>query len=118
VEYARRHGHFAPVVHSLQVFAFTAPGATLFPQYIGDVFIALTSALCKFLKGVHAGDTLYPALEMAQLARCQPSFLMETLVTTTSPEQKKAIVMKAFDTRRGRQPLEPNIEFALGLNAA
>ena len=40
VEYARRHGHIAPVVHGLQVFAFTAPGATLFPQYIGDVFVA------------------------------------------------------------------------------
>ena len=39
VEYARRHGHTAPVVHGLQVFAFTAPGATLFPQYIGDVFL-------------------------------------------------------------------------------
>src|SRR5258705_11891030 len=26
---ARRHGHTAPVVHGLQVFAFTAPGAPL-----------------------------------------------------------------------------------------
>ena len=43
VEYARSHGHTAPVVHGLQVLAFTAPGATLFPQYIGDVFIAFTS---------------------------------------------------------------------------
>jgi hypothetical protein len=33
------NGHTAPVVHGLQVLAFTAPGATLFPQYIGDVFI-------------------------------------------------------------------------------
>ena len=64
VEYARRHGHTAPVVHGLQVFAFTAPGATLFPQFIGDVFVAFTSASCKFLKEVHAGDTLYPALEI------------------------------------------------------
>jgi acyl dehydratase len=64
VEYARRHGHSAPVVHGLQVFAFTAPGATLFPQFIGDVFVAFTSASCKFLKEVHAGDTLYPALEI------------------------------------------------------
>jgi acyl dehydratase len=55
VEYARRHGHIAPVVHGLQVFAFTAPGATLFPQYIGDVFVAFTSASCKFLKEVHSG---------------------------------------------------------------
>jgi acyl dehydratase len=52
----------------LQVFAFTAPGATLFPQYIGDVFVAFTSASCKFLKEVHAGDTLYPALEIIALS--------------------------------------------------
>jgi hypothetical protein len=53
--------------HGLQVLAFTAPGATLFPQYIGDVFIAFTEASCKFLKEVHAGDTLYPALEIVAL---------------------------------------------------
>jgi acyl dehydratase len=67
VEYARRHGHTAPVVHGLQVLAFTAPGATLFPQYIGDVFIAFTDASCKFLKEVHTGDTLYSALEIVAL---------------------------------------------------
>src|ERR1700722_13721526 len=67
VEYARRHGHTAPVVHGLQVLAFTAPGATLFPQYIGDVFIAFTEASCKFLKEVHAEDTLYSALEIIAL---------------------------------------------------
>ena len=69
VEYARRHGHAAPVVHGLQVLAFTAPGATLFPQYIGDVFIAFTEASCKFLKEVHAGDTLYSAFEVVALTR-------------------------------------------------
>ena len=67
VEYARRHGHSAPVVHGLQVLAFTAPGATLFPQYIGDVFLAFTSASCRFLKEVHAGNTLYPQLEIIRL---------------------------------------------------
>jgi acyl dehydratase len=67
VEYARRHGHVAHVVHGLQVLAFTAPGATLLPQYIGDVFLAFTSASCKFLREVHAGDTLYPQLEIIKL---------------------------------------------------
>ena len=67
VEYARRHGHSAPVVHGLQVLAFTAPGATLFPQYIGNVFVAFTSASCRFLKEVHSGDTLYPQLEINKL---------------------------------------------------
>lgn len=66
-EWARRHGHSAPVVHGLQVLAFTAPGATLFPHVIGEVFIAFTELSCKFLGEVHAGDTLYPALEITEL---------------------------------------------------
>src|ERR1700740_1961628 len=81
VEYARRHGHIAPVVHGLQVFAFTAPGATLFPQYIGDVFVAFTSASCKFLKEVNAGDTLYPALEIIALTPQGDTGIVTTRVT-------------------------------------
>jgi MaoC like domain len=51
VEYARRHGHIAPVVHGLQVFAFTAPGATLFPQYIGDVFRGVYQCVMQIPQG-------------------------------------------------------------------
>jgi acyl dehydratase len=80
-EYARRHGHTAPVVHGLQVLAFTAPGATLFPQYIGDVFIAFTEASCKFLKEVHAGDTLYSALEIVALTPLGDSGQVTTRAT-------------------------------------
>ena len=65
--WAQKHGHKAPVVHGLQVLAFTAPGATLFPHFIGEVFISFASLSCKFLKEVHAGDTLYPALEIIKL---------------------------------------------------
>ena len=81
VEYARRHGHSAPVVHGLQVFAFTAPGATLFPQYIGDVFVAFTSASCSFLKEVHAGDTLYPQLEIIKLTTQGDAGIVTTRAT-------------------------------------
>lgn len=66
-EWARRHGHAGPVVHGLQVLAFTAPGATLFPHVIGEVFIAFTEVSCRFLGEVHAGDTLYPALQITDL---------------------------------------------------
>ncbi|CCA90737.1 MaoC family dehydratase [Novosphingobium sp. PP1Y] len=66
-QYARRFGHSAPVVHGLQVIAFTAPGATLLPHNFGSIFIAFTELSAKFLKEVHAGDTLYPALEIAAL---------------------------------------------------
>jgi acyl dehydratase len=67
VEYARAHGHPAPVVHGLQVLAFTAPGATLFPHYIGDIFIAFTSVSANFRAEVHAGDTLYSQLVITDL---------------------------------------------------
>src|SRR6201991_1193066 len=61
-EWARKHGHVAPVVHGLQVLAFTAPGATLFPHFIS--FLELS---CTFLAEVHSGDTLYPALTITGL---------------------------------------------------
>jgi acyl dehydratase len=66
-EWARAHGHPAPVVHGLQVLAFTAPGATLFPHVIGEVFIAFTGLTCTFHAEVHAGDTLYPQLTITGL---------------------------------------------------
>ncbi|MEU6497326.1 MaoC family dehydratase [Streptomyces sp. NPDC046984] len=67
VEWARSHGHSAPVVHGLQVLAFTAPGATLFPHFIGEVFISFLELSCRFLAEVHSGDTLYPALTITGL---------------------------------------------------
>ncbi|MFF3576044.1 MaoC family dehydratase [Streptomyces mirabilis] len=66
-EWARRHGHSAPVVHGLQVLAFTAPGATLFPHFIGEVFIRFLELSCSFLAEVHTGDTMYPALTVTGL---------------------------------------------------
>jgi acyl dehydratase len=67
VGYAQRYGHPAPVVHGLQVLAFTAPGATLLPHNFGAIFIAFTELSAKFLVEVHAGDTLYSALEIVGL---------------------------------------------------
>jgi acyl dehydratase len=66
-EWARSHGHPAPVVHGLQVLAFTAPGATLFPHVIGEVFVAFTGLSCRFHAEVHAGDTLYSQLTLTAL---------------------------------------------------
>src|SRR5271163_3155991 len=89
--WAARHGHSAPVVHGLQVLAFTAPGATLFPQYIGEVFIAFTELSCKFLAEVHSGDTLYPALTITGLAREGENGVVTTDVTVFN--QKGELVL-------------------------
>ncbi len=79
--WAARHGHSAPVVHGLQVLAFSAPGATLFPHYIGESFLAFTEVSCKFLKEVHADDTLYPALEIIDLSKDGDTGTVTTAVT-------------------------------------
>jgi acyl dehydratase len=79
--WAKKHGHSAPVVHGLQVLAFTAPGATLFPHYIGEVFVAFTELSCKFLKEVHSGDTLYSALTIKALEPSESGGIVVTDVT-------------------------------------
>lgn len=66
-EYCKRLGHSAPLAHGLQVLAFTAAGAGLFPHVIGEALIGFIEASAKFLKPVHPGDTLYPALEIVEL---------------------------------------------------
>jgi len=66
-EYCRRLGHRAPLAHGLQVLAFTAASAGLFPHVIGEALIGFIEVTAKFLKAVYPGDTLYPALEIVEL---------------------------------------------------
>jgi acyl dehydratase len=66
-EYCRRLGHPAPLAHGLQVLAFTAAGAGLFPHVIGESLIGFIDVSANFLKPVYPGDTLYPALEIVEL---------------------------------------------------
>jgi acyl dehydratase len=89
--WAARHGHSAPVVHGLQVLAFSAPGATLFPHSIGEVFIAFTELSCKFLKEVHAGDTLYPALEIVALDRDGNDGIVTTAISIFNQRQEMVL---------------------------
>jgi acyl dehydratase len=89
--YAARHGHSAPVIHGLQVLAFTVPGATLFPQYIGEIFIAFTEVSCEFVKEVHAGDTLYSAIEIIDLSKQNANGLVTAKVTVFN--QNKDLVL-------------------------
>ncbi len=65
--YCRALGYPAPLAHGLQVLAFTAAGAGLFPHAIGEKLIGFIEVNAKFLKGVFAGDTLYPALTITEL---------------------------------------------------
>jgi acyl dehydratase len=96
VEWARKHGHTAPVVHGLQVLAFTAPGATLFPHVIGESFIAFTQLSCTFLQEVHAGDTLYPALTITAL---EPAETTGTVVTAATVHNQRGELVLSGEHR-------------------
>lgn len=65
--YCQAHGHRDLLAHGLQVLIQTAPGAGIFPHYLGDSLVAFLEQSSKFLAPVYAEDTLYPWLEVAQL---------------------------------------------------
>jgi len=90
--WAKAHGHSAPVVHGLQVLAFTAPGATLFPHVIGEVFIAFTGLSCTFTAEVHSGDTLYSQLVISSLETQGDKGVVTTTVTVHN--QRGEVVLR------------------------
>ena len=68
IEYCRARGMPHMLAHGLQTLIQTAPGAGLFPYMVEDSLVGFIEQSSKFLKPVYAGDTLYPALEIDELA--------------------------------------------------
>jgi acyl dehydratase len=66
-EYCRTRGLPGPLAHGFQILCFTAAGAGTFAHMVGDALIGFLEQSSRFLKPVHAGDTLYPMLEVAAL---------------------------------------------------
>jgi acyl dehydratase len=90
-EYCRRLGYPGPLAHGLQVLAFTAAGAGLFPHVVGEKLIGFVEVSAKFLKPVHAGDTLYPALEVTALERQKTTGVVAMRATVHN--QKRELVL-------------------------
>ena len=91
VEYCKRLGHPAPLAHGLQVLSFTAAGAGLFPHVIGEKLIGFIEVSAKFLKPVHPGDTLYPALAIAELTKQRTTGIVAMRATVHN--QKSELVL-------------------------
>jgi acyl dehydratase len=87
-EYCRALGHPGPLAHGLQVLAFTAAGAGLFPHEIGDSLLGMVSVSAKILKSAYPGDTLYPLLKISELKRQKTTGLvtMRAVVTNQKGE--------------------------------
>ncbi|MEQ1755202.1 MAG: MaoC family dehydratase [Micropepsaceae bacterium] len=90
-EYCRQRGLPAPLAHGLQVLSFTAAGAGLFPHMIGDALIGFVEVQAKFLKGVVAGDTLYPALIVTELV-CQRTTGLVTMSATVHNQRSELVL--------------------------
>ncbi|HEX6860519.1 MAG TPA: MaoC family dehydratase [Caulobacteraceae bacterium] len=83
-EYCRALGHPGPLAHGLQVLCFTAAGAGLFPHEIGDKLLGMIEVSARILKSAYPGDTLYPALEIAELTRQRTTGLVAMTATVTN----------------------------------
>jgi acyl dehydratase len=55
------------LAHGFQTLIHTAPGAGLFPFLVEESLVGFLEQSSKFSKPVFAGDTIYPALEVAEL---------------------------------------------------
>lgn len=91
VEYCKRLGYPGPLAHGLQVLAFTAAGAGLFPHVIGEKLVGFIEVNAKFLKPVYAGDTLYPLLEITGLERQKTTGIVTMRATVHN--QKNELVL-------------------------
>lgn len=91
IEYCRARGMPGLLAHGLQVLCFSAAGAGRFPHEVSESLLGFLEQSSKFLKPVFAGDTLYPALQVAELI---PQRTTGVLVMTSSiHNQRRELVM-------------------------
>jgi acyl dehydratase len=67
-EYCRARGLSGMLAHGFQTLIQTAPGAGLFPFVTEDSLVGFLEQSSRFLRPVFTGDTLYPTLEIDELA--------------------------------------------------
>lgn len=67
LEFCRARGMPQMLAHGYQVLIQTAAGAGLFPHLVEDALKGFIDQSSRFLQPVYVGDTLYAALEVAEL---------------------------------------------------
>ncbi len=90
-EYCRRRGMPDMLAHGFQVLIQTAAGAGDFPYMVEDSLIGFLEQSSRFLKPVYSGDTLYPALEVVELAPGRTTGVIA--MKSTVHNQKSELVM-------------------------
>jgi acyl dehydratase len=91
VEYCRARGMPELLAHGFQTLIHTAPGAGLFPFLVEDSLVGFLEQACRFMKPVYAGDTLYPALQVAELTSGQTTGVV-TLRSTVFNQRRELVL--------------------------
>jgi acyl dehydratase len=101
VEYCRARGMPDLLAHGFQTLIHTAPGAGLFPYLVEDSLVGLLEQSSRFVKPVYAGDTLYPALEVAELVAGRSTGVV-TLRSTVFNQRREQVLegMQKFLIRK------------------
>jgi acyl dehydratase len=91
VEYCRRRGMPQMLAHGYQILIQTAAGAGEFPFMVEDSLVGFLEQSSKFHHPVYAGDSLYAALEIDELAPNNSTGVVG--MTTTVHNQTGHLVM-------------------------
>jgi acyl dehydratase len=91
VEYCRARGIPELLAHGFQTLIHTAPGAGLFPFLVEDSLVGFLEQASRFLLPVYAGDTIYPALEVAELTPGQSTGVV-TLRSTVFNQRRELVL--------------------------
>ena len=79
--WCRAHGHRDMLAHGFQVAIQACIGAGVLPHLMGESLIGFLEQSSRFLKPVYCGDTLYPAVEIADLKPQRTTGVMTCRVT-------------------------------------
>ena len=90
--YCRRQGSPEVVAHGFQVLVQTVAGAGLFPHLVEESLHGLIAQSSRFLRRVHAGDTLYAVLEVSELVPSIQTGLLS--LSSTVHNQHSKLVME------------------------
>ena len=91
VEFCRARGMPHMLAHGYQVLIQTAAGAGMFPFMVEDSLMAFLDQSSRFLAPVYVGDTLYGALEVAEIAPNRSTGVIG--LASTVHNQKGVLVM-------------------------
>ncbi|HZE53129.1 MAG TPA: MaoC family dehydratase [Bradyrhizobium sp.] len=106
VEYCRARGMPKLLAHGFQTLIHTAPGAGLFPFMVEESLVGFLEQSSRFLKPVFADDTIYPALEVAELTPGRTTGVVS--LRSTVFNQRREVVLEGLQKflirRRPTQP--------------